>query len=43
MHFDNAVKLISAERGKQFDPVIIDTFINNIDMIKSIYNQYSIK
>jgi response regulator RpfG family c-di-GMP phosphodiesterase len=36
--FNKAVELVKDERGKQFDPVIVDLFLNNINRIKKISN-----
>ena len=35
--FDEATKLLKDERGKHFDPQLIDIFFENIDAIKAIY------
>lgn len=35
--FDEATKLLKDERGKHFDPHLIDIFFENIDAIKAIY------
>lgn len=38
--FDNALNLLIEEKGKHFDPKIIDLFIENIDEVKDIYNSF---
>ena len=35
--FEKAVTLIVDEKGKHFDPLIVDAFIDSIDKIKEIY------
>lgn len=34
--FDEIIKYIREERGKQFDPVMVDLFLENLDEIKAI-------
>ena len=41
--FDKAVDFIREERGKHFDPVIVDIFIENLSKIKQIYDSYNNK
>jgi response regulator RpfG family c-di-GMP phosphodiesterase len=36
--FDKAVELVRKKRGKQFDPKIVDLFLNNINRVKKISN-----
>ncbi len=36
--FDKAIELVEQERGKHFDPVIVDLFIKNTNRVKKISN-----
>jgi two-component system, response regulator RpfG len=36
--FDKAVELVKEEKGKQFDPVIVELFLNNLNRVKKISN-----
>ncbi|MDO7975930.1 HD domain-containing phosphohydrolase [Oceanotoga teriensis] len=38
--FEDSLKIIVNERGKQFDPIIIGAFLDSIDEIKKIYSLY---
>lgn len=38
--FDDAVKLLEEEKGKHFDPKIVDLFVSNISEITKIYNTF---
>jgi len=38
--FDDAVKLLKEESGAHFDPELVVLFIENIDKIEGIYNQF---
>lgn len=38
--FDTCVQIIEEGRGKHFDPVIVDVFLNNIDRIRSLYESF---
>ena len=35
--FDEAIKVLKQERGKHFDPDLVDIFFDNLTTIKSIY------
>lgn len=37
---EDACQLLITEKGKHFDPLLVDLFIENLDEIKSIKNQY---
>jgi response regulator RpfG family c-di-GMP phosphodiesterase len=37
---EDACQLLIAEKGKHFDPVLVDLFIENLDEIKSIKSQF---
>lgn len=39
--FEESVDIIAEGRGKHFDPIIVDVFLNNIDRIKKLYHAYS--
>jgi putative two-component system response regulator len=34
--FDEAVAIIAGERGKQFDPVVVDAFLENVDEVRTV-------
>lgn len=38
--FEDALNLLIEEKGKHFDPKIVELFIKNIDEVKSIYNSF---
>lgn len=38
--FEDAFKLLKEEKGKHFDPKIVDLFVKNIDEIEIIYNSF---
>ena len=38
--FEQAIDLLKEEKGKHFDPKIVDIFINNIDEIAKIYDSF---
>jgi len=38
--FDEALQLLEDEKGKHFDPKIIDLFIENIDHVKEIFEKF---
>jgi len=38
--FEDAVSLLQKEKGKHFDPHLVDLFIENIDSIKEIYTHF---
>jgi putative two-component system response regulator len=38
--FDDASNFLIKERSKHFDPVLVDLFIENIDLFKTIYNNF---
>jgi len=38
--FQNAISLLEEEKGKHFDPELVDLFIQSIDEIQEIYNQF---
>lgn len=38
MSFNDSVALIASEAGKQFDPVVVEAFINDLKKIRTIYD-----
>ena len=38
--FDEALTLLKEQKGKHFDPEIVDIFVNNLDKVKEIYNSF---
>jgi len=38
--FDDALSLLKEESGKHFDPILVKLFIENIDSIKAIYDDF---
>lgn len=38
--FDTCVQIIEEGRGKHFDPVIVDVFMNNIEEIRDLYESF---
>jgi response regulator RpfG family c-di-GMP phosphodiesterase len=38
--FEKALEFLIDEKGKHFDPILIDLFVENIDEIKEIYNKF---
>jgi len=38
--FEEAIELIEREKGEHFDPTIADLFIQNIDRVREIFEQY---
>mgnify|MGYP003571688554 CR=1 FL=1 len=39
--FEDACSLLIEEKGKHFDPVLIDLFIDNVDQFKTIYDKFT--
>nr|WP_280996294.1 HD domain-containing phosphohydrolase [Marinitoga okinawensis]CAI4093968.1 HD domain-containing c-di-GMP phosphodiesterase [Marinitoga okinawensis] len=39
--FDDAIKIIKEGAGKHFDPDLVKIFLDNLDEIKSVYNEFS--
>jgi response regulator RpfG family c-di-GMP phosphodiesterase len=39
--FERALDLIRSQRGRHFDPDVVDAFLTNIDKIREIYSTYS--
>jgi putative two-component system response regulator len=40
MAFDDAVAAIVVERGRQFDPVVVDVFLETLDEVRSIVSRF---
>ncbi|RXJ67936.1 two-component system response regulator [Halarcobacter ebronensis] len=38
--FNEAVEFLKEEKGRHFDPKMVDIFINNLDKIENIYNSF---
>jgi putative two-component system response regulator len=38
-----AKELLIEERGRHFDPSLVDLFVNNFDKVKEIYEEYTLK
>lgn len=38
--FDKGIEYVKNERGRHFDPAIVDAFLSSIDEIKTIYNDF---
>ena len=38
LNFDASVQIILDGKGRHFDPILVDVFVNNIEMIKAIYD-----
>ncbi len=38
--FDEAVRYLIEQKGRQFDPVLVDVFLQNIDAVKNIFNTF---
>lgn len=38
--FEDATRLLIEEKGKHFDPVLVDLFVDNIEQFKTIYSQF---
>ena len=36
--FDEAIDYLVAEKGKHFDPKLVDLFVNNLDEVREIYS-----
>ncbi len=39
--FEDACSLLIEEKGKHFDPVLVDLFIENVEQFKAIYNKFT--
>lgn len=38
---DAAMELLTKERGRQFDPILVDAFVNNEVHVRSIFNEHA--
>ncbi len=38
--FEDAIALLKSEKGRQFDPTLVDLFIDSMDEIKEIYDNF---
>jgi len=38
--FEKALNLLIEEKGKHFDPQIVECFVENLDAVKTIYEKF---